>query len=106
MLCGVGALPVRMMDAGLAVMSLRLKSEAVKEASFEVRHGTKIIYGERRNYCITNQTEKQDLGKRAGSADIKDHIEREMEGEILRAAMWFWCTGGPAYAQFQSLPLL
>lgn len=94
MLCGLGALPVRMMDARLVVMSLRLKSEAVKEASFEVRHGTKIIYGERGNYNITNQTEKQDLGKRAGSADIKDDIKREMEGEILRAAVWFWCKEG------------
>lgn len=91
------------------VMSFRLKSEAVEEESLEVRHGTKIIYGERRNCYITNQTAKQDLGKRAGSADIKDHIKREMEGEILRAAEWFGCkegTGGPPCPQFQTLPLL
>lgn len=108
MLCGLGALPVRMMDARLVVMSLRLKSEAVREESFEVRHRTKIIYGERRNCYITNQTEKGDLGKRAGSGDIKDHIKREMEGEISRAATWFWCkegTGEPACTPLQTLPL-
>lgn len=109
MLCGLGALPVRMMDAWLVVMSLRLKSEAVKEASFEVRHGTEIIYGQRRNYYIINQKAKQDVGKREGSADIKDHIKREVEGEIQRAAVWFGYkegTGGPPCAQFQTLPFL
>lgn len=91
------------------VMNLRFKHETVKEVSFEMRHGIKIIHGERRNYYIVNQKAKDGVGKREGSTDIKDHIKRELEGEMLRAGMWLGYkegTGGPPCTQFQILPLL
>lgn len=69
-------------------MSLRFKHETVKEVSFEMRHGIKIIHGEKRNYYIINQKAKDCVGKREGSMYIKDHIKRELEGERLRAGMW------------------
>lgn len=75
------------------VMSLRFKSEAVKEASSEMRHGVKIIHEERRNYYIIDQKAKKHVGKREGSADIKDHEKRagERDAEGRHVA---WVQGG------------
>lgn len=57
-----------------------------------MRHGIKIIHGGRKNYCVITQKAKEDVGKREGSTDIKDHIKREPEGERLRAGEWLGCT--------------
>jgi len=92
------------------VMSLRFKSETVKEASFEMRHGTKIIHEGRKNYYIIKQRSKEGAGKRGGSADINDRIKRVLEGQRLRADMWLGCKEGmrrtlPFYLYFRLMIL-
>lgn len=74
-------------------MSLRFKSEAVKEASSEMRHGIKIIHEERRNYYIINQKAKERVGKREGSADTKGH-ENRAGGREAEGGHVAWVQGG------------